>query len=116
MVEGIMIYGEFRKIKYNRDILRQTVGWLMDKGLLNQGDVPIIKKDTKYVINNKPVHSNGTEFNTKQKLDQALFLEVNWSPKEIVEISRQLLEKYNVNKNALKIVEVKEETTSYMNL
>jgi len=109
MEKGIILCGEFRECKNNIDILKETVDWLIDKGLLSNSDAPLIKRRKRYVINNEPVHSDGTDFSNGEQLSKVnLHLEKNWNSKDIKEISKNLLEEYDINTEALHIVEVKE--------
>jgi len=109
MEEGIIIGGEFRKCDANKDILIETADWLIDIGMLNESDEPILKRETRYVLNKEKTHSNGKEFESEHKLERInMFLETNWDPETIIQISKNLLDEFGLPEDILKIVKVEE--------
>lgn len=109
MEKGIIICGEYRECRANKDILKETVDWLIDRGMINNDDAPLIERNIRYVINDEPVHTNGTDFSSEYYLNKVdLYLETNWDVGAIKEISEKLLKVNGLNEDVLKIVKTEE--------
>lgn len=83
------------KLKYNKDLLVEIVGFLYRKGRLKKITLPYHGKmgTKRYLIHKTPEHPTGRDFHLPRKLtDNDIFLETNLTGKEIIRNCKQLLE------------------------
>jgi len=66
--------------------------WLIKRNLLKESDFPIQFPGSKrYLINNNPVHSNGTKFFAPKPLSNGLYIEAHAGTEQLLSNTYKLL-------------------------
>jgi hypothetical protein len=92
--------------KYAWEILFNTAEWLIKRNLLKANDFPIQFPGSKrYLINDNPLHSNGTKFFAPKSLSNGLYIEVHAGTEQMLNNTYKLLERFGVSRDRLSIEE-----------
>jgi hypothetical protein len=92
--------------KYAWEILFYTAEWLIKSGILKQSDFPIQFPGSKrYLINDNPAHSSGTNFFAPKHLSNGLYIEVHAGTEQLLNNTYKLLERFGVSRDRLRIDE-----------
>lgn len=65
--------------------------WLIERGHLTAGELPIRSGRSRYAVAKKPVHPNGNEFVRAEKLADGIFIEVNLARSDIIRRAKRYL-------------------------
>lgn len=91
--------GEERLIRYWVNILMEVAEWLVRTEKLTPDKypvgLPLSSGRTRYIVNNEPEHSNGSQFALPVELSNGLSLETNFTAEETTKNSHFLLEHLN---------------------
>lgn len=107
-IVAIELNGEHFQIRYVRDVLVHTAEWLIQRGRLQRHDCPVrLGSGQRYLVHTISQHSNGSPFAGPKHLSNGLFLEANFSARDVVRYARLLLEHcgYRPASNTLRIIE-----------
>ena len=107
-IVAIELNGEHFQIRYVRDVLVHTAEWLVQRGRLQRHDCPVrLGSGQRYLVHTVSQHSNGNPFAGPKHLSNGLFLEANFSARDVVRYARFLLEHcgYRPASNTLRIIE-----------
>lgn len=85
------------------EILENTCEFLIKVGKLNSNSVPISSGGIRYIVNSKPVHSNGTDFKAPKKLSNGLYLETSNNKETTIKYAKFLLEEFGYPNNTLEV-------------
>jgi len=87
--------------------------WLIKRNLLKESDFPIQFPGSKrYLINNNPVHSNGTKFFAPKPLSNGLYIEAHAGTEQLLSNTYKLLERFGVSRDIFRIEEDMKNTDS----
>lgn len=99
--------------KYAWEILFYAAEWLIKRNLLKESDFPIQFPGSKrYLINNNPVHSNGTKFFAPKPLSNGLYIEAHAGTEQLLSNTYKLLERFGVSRDIFRIEEDMKNTDS----
>lgn len=85
------------------DLLKQTVAWLYNKGLLTTAHCPIAIGRKRNLVHTQPKHKDGSDFFQPTQVGP-LWLETHYSAKGCKNRAIQLLEQFRVNLDEVKVV------------
>lgn len=100
---SLTINGETFPIKKSKEVLIQTTEWLIRKGKLTNSTPPIEVGPKRWLINSKPIHKDGKEFRGRQKLSNGLYLETNFSTRQVVQASKNLMKHFGYPENLISV-------------
>jgi hypothetical protein len=102
----ILLGNDAYTCKYAWEMLFYAAEWLIKCNLLKGNDFPIRFPGSKrYLINDNPVHSNGTSFFASKLLSNGLYIEVHAGTEQLLNNTYKLLERFGVSKDRLRIEE-----------
>ena len=107
-IVAIELEGEHFRVTYVRDVLVHTAEWLVRSGRLQRHDCPIrLGRGQRYLVHTIANHPNGSPFAGPKHLSNGLFLEANFSARDVIRHSYALLEMFNFRpaNNTLRIIE-----------
>ena len=84
-------------------VLIETTEWLCRQGRLTSRDCPIEIGKTRNLVAAAPVHRHGTAFKRSHSTSNGLFLEMNFSSRDCVNLSQLLLKRCGVEIDALEL-------------
>ena len=94
------------QIKNWAEALLESVRWLMDKGVLNANQCPIMGTSNpsahRYMVHTQPVHSNGAPFTYPFEMN-GLYIERNDNHKALVNKTRAIIEHVGQNPAQFKV-------------
>ena len=66
-------------------LIVETTEWLIREGLLTKDICPVQvgKMNARYLVHVTPLHPNGRQFKSNRKLSDGLYLELQWSSKQV---------------------------------
>ena len=78
------------------NLLRQTAEWLIREGLLAKADCPVTvgRMAGRYLIHTTPEHPNGYKSKQFRPLSNGLYIECQWSSRDIARRCGELVEKF----------------------
>lgn len=76
----------------------------MDNRLLDKSKIPVSSGYRRYIINTKPIHSDGQHFRIPRKLNSGYYVEVHNDPQKQVEYARRLLKEAGLSETELKLL------------
>ncbi len=81
-----------------RGYLYRFAKWLIENNYITTKDLPVMlpSADFRYIINDKPVHSNGDRFRAPKLLKKGFFIELHASSKFIMRVMKFLAINYGV--------------------
>ena len=84
------------QIKNNGDLVEAVAEWLIEQGHLSERDCPIStpRAEYYYLVNTRPVHSDGSPMVSPRQLSNGLYLEARHSSYEVMLRSEDLLKKF----------------------
>lgn len=90
--------GKSYDVKNWRDILIATTSWLIYSGKISRQDMPIRSERSRvrYIINDKPVHEDGSKFKDPKKVGE-YYVETNVSSRRAILWTITLLNRFRVD-------------------
>ena len=86
------------------DLSQMTAKWLVDTGRLGTEHCPVSVTDPKKcLVNDKPIHPDGTPFDANRWLSYGMWIDVDFSSKGHVQNACQLLKKFGVDPSVVEI-------------
>ncbi len=91
-------------INRSNEVLIQTAEWLIARGKLGPQVCPVPLSGKRYLVHTRNQHSDGKPFTSEKKLSNGLFLEVNFSTRNLIQNARHLLNHLGYPPTTLKLI------------
>jgi len=102
--KGIIIEGEMYRCKFARELLINSANWLIKKGKLTRGDLPVDYGGSKrWLINDKNEHKDKDDFFYPKRLDNGWYIETNYSKETCKRHTKWLLSEFGLEENEFEI-------------